>query len=613
MIEAAGELKTKPTQHSVNELRRIGISPDVVVCRSSSPLSRRAARQDRAVRRPRRARRDRRRGRARHLPRAAPAARAAARRPRGRAPRRSTSTPPDLVGVERAVPTASSTSRGAVRIAHRRQVRRSCSDAYLSVDRGAQARRDPPRRRPRDRVGRRREPQLGRGRGAPPPRRRHPHPRRLRPARDRGQGRGRPLRARGARRRSSASASACSARSSSSPATSSGWRARTRPSSTRETPYPVVDLLPEQRELDDKGGTMRLGAEPVRPRRGHAARTRPTARRRSTSATATATRSTTRLRPQLEAAGLVVSGVFASKNLVEVVELPDHPFFVASQFHPEFKSRPTRPQPLFRDFVGAAVAERDRRAAAVPATGSGAAALTMAAVAASDVLELFLSSPRSSSPSGGERAGRRPAAPRYLRELGLEVRRGRRRRARSAAPPATSTAGSRRPHGETAARRSSSAPTRTPCRTTRRSSRSCSTALVDERRRRRSSAPTTRRPSPRMLDAVRQIVQAGMPHAGIELVLTAQEEVGLRGAKAFDHDAPAGARRLRLRPRLADRRDGASTAPSQYTHRRALPSATRRTRASRRRRAAARSPRRRARSPRCGSAASTTRRPRTSG
>jgi len=68
----------------------------------------------------------------------------------------------------------------------------------------------------------------------------------------------------------------------------------------------------------------------------------------------------------------VVSGVFSSKNLVEVLELPNHPFFVASQFHPEFKSRPTRPQPLFRDFIGAAVAERDRRGSA--ATGSGATA-----------------------------------------------------------------------------------------------------------------------------------------------------------------------------------------------------------------------------------------------
>ena len=63
--------------------------------------------------------------------------------------------------------------------------------------------------------------------------------------------------------------------------------------------------------------------------------------------------------------------MYASKNLVEIVELPDHPWFVASQYHPEFKSRPTRPQPLFRDFVGAALqlqeARGERREAAVTA------------------------------------------------------------------------------------------------------------------------------------------------------------------------------------------------------------------------------------------------------
>jgi CTP synthase len=64
-------------------------------------------------------------------------------------------------------------------------------------------------------------------------------------------------------------------------------------------------------------------------------------------------------RPALVDAGLVVSGTFQQGRLVEIVELPDHPWFVASQFHPEFKSRPTRPAPLFREFVGAAL-ERAR-------------------------------------------------------------------------------------------------------------------------------------------------------------------------------------------------------------------------------------------------------------
>ena len=67
------------------------------------------------------------------------------------------------------------------------------------------------------------------------------------------------------------------------------------------------------------------------------------------------------LATRLVEAGLVVSGTFQEGRLVEIVELPDHPWFVASQFHPEFKSRPTRPAPLFREFVGAALErEMDR-------------------------------------------------------------------------------------------------------------------------------------------------------------------------------------------------------------------------------------------------------------
>ncbi len=74
------------------------------------------------------------------------------------------------------------------------------------------------------------------------------------------------------------------------------------------------------------------------------------------------------LRRRLEDEGLVPSGTSPDERLVEVIELPEHPFFVASQFHPEFKSRPTRPEPLFREFVGAAArrAELRDRAQATP-------------------------------------------------------------------------------------------------------------------------------------------------------------------------------------------------------------------------------------------------------
>ena len=74
-------------------------------------------------------------------------------------------------------------------------------------------------------------------------------------------------------------------------------------------------------------------------------------------------------RPRLVEAGLVVAGTFQEGRLVEVIELPDHPWFVASQFHPEFKSRPTRPAPLFRDFVGAAL-ERARARGRAPAAAA---------------------------------------------------------------------------------------------------------------------------------------------------------------------------------------------------------------------------------------------------
>jgi CTP synthase len=68
------------------------------------------------------------------------------------------------------------------------------------------------------------------------------------------------------------------------------------------------------------------------------------------------------LRRRLEAEGMVFSGTSPDDRLVEIVELPEHPFFVASQYHPEFKSRPLRPQPLFREFVGAAMQRATGRA-----------------------------------------------------------------------------------------------------------------------------------------------------------------------------------------------------------------------------------------------------------
>ncbi|MBA2350167.1 MAG: CTP synthase [Solirubrobacterales bacterium] len=121
-----------------------------------------------------------------------------------------------------------------------------------------------------------------------------------------------------------------------------------------ETEYPVIDLLPEQKEVSDLGGTMRLGADPVKLHRGSRARELYGEaviyeRHRHRFEVSIS------LRKRMEAAGLVVSGTSPDERLVEIIELHDHPFFVASQFHPEFKSRPERPAPLFRAFVRAAM------------------------------------------------------------------------------------------------------------------------------------------------------------------------------------------------------------------------------------------------------------------
>ncbi|HEX8052288.1 MAG TPA: CTP synthase [Thermoleophilaceae bacterium] len=125
-----------------------------------------------------------------------------------------------------------------------------------------------------------------------------------------------------------------------------------------ETPFPVIDLLPEQKDVRDMGGTMRLGADPVKLHEGTAARSiyaEPVVYERHRHRYEV----NNFLRKRLEHAGLVCSGTSPDDRLVEIIELPDHPFFVASQFHPEFKSRPLRPQPLFRDFVAASL-ERSR-------------------------------------------------------------------------------------------------------------------------------------------------------------------------------------------------------------------------------------------------------------
>jgi CTP synthase len=122
----------------------------------------------------------------------------------------------------------------------------------------------------------------------------------------------------------------------------------------KDTPHPVIDLMADQRSAIDKGGTMRLGAYPCSLLPGTVAAeaygsTEISERHRHRYEFANA------YRERLKAAGLVLSGTSPDKHLVEMIELPDHPYFVGCQFHPEFKSRPTAPHPLFSRFVGAAL------------------------------------------------------------------------------------------------------------------------------------------------------------------------------------------------------------------------------------------------------------------
>lgn len=127
-----------------------------------------------------------------------------------------------------------------------------------------------------------------------------------------------------------------------------------------KTPHPVVSLLAEQRDIVDMGGTLRLGAwrcDVKQPSKAFSAYQQDTIMERH------------RHRYEVNNAyietmqehGMIVSGVCPQGNLVEMVEIPDHPWFVACQFHPEFKSRPRSPHPLFRDFVRAALEYQARK------------------------------------------------------------------------------------------------------------------------------------------------------------------------------------------------------------------------------------------------------------
>jgi CTP synthase len=128
------------------------------------------------------------------------------------------------------------------------------------------------------------------------------------------------------------------------------------PNSTEFAPhtsYPVIDLLPEQRKVEEKGGTMRLGTYScslVEGTRAAAAYKQSVVYERHRHRF----EFNNDFRYTLEEAGLIASGLLTDGNLVEIVELKDHPWMLATQFHPEFKSRPNCPHPLFSEFIKAA-------------------------------------------------------------------------------------------------------------------------------------------------------------------------------------------------------------------------------------------------------------------
>lgn len=120
------------------------------------------------------------------------------------------------------------------------------------------------------------------------------------------------------------------------------------------TPHPIIDLLPEQKDIEDLGGTLRLGLYPCKLVEG-------TKAYEAYQDEVIYERHRHRYefnneyRTMMEEHGFVFSGTSPDGRLVEIIELKDHPWFVAAQFHPEFTSRPTRPQPLFREFIRASL------------------------------------------------------------------------------------------------------------------------------------------------------------------------------------------------------------------------------------------------------------------
>ena len=294
-----------------------------------------------------------------------------------------------------------------------------------------------------------------------------------------------------------------------------------------ETPYPVIDLLPEQKEIEDLGGTMRLGADAVDVEEGtrtHAAYGEAVIheRHRHRYEVNNALPAAARRRRPRRLRHLPGGPPGRGRS-----SCPTIPWFVASQYHPEFKSRPTRPAPLFRDFVGAAF----ERARARTSVGKAAAPPRIAPWLPPGPRG-FSTSSSSSPPSRALRERRRrwPSVIRsYLGDLGLAVE----------DDEAGNLLARLKPAEKTAAARSSSARTWTRCLRSDRSSRSSAKTASSATRRARSSAPTTRRPwrcssSPRACSSPKEGRTRGSSSSS-----QSKEEVGLEGRQGLRPHAPA--------------------------------------------------------------------------
>ncbi|MFT8323401.1 MAG: CTP synthase [Bacillus sp. (in: firmicutes)] len=138
-----------------------------------------------------------------------------------------------------------------------------------------------------------------------------------------------------------------------------GWEGAHSSEIDEETPYPIIDLLPEQKDIEDLGGTLRLGLYPCKLKentKAYEAYQDEVIYERHRHRY----EFNNQYRQEMEKSGFIFSGTSPDGRLVEIVELKDHPWFLASQFHPEFISRPTKPQPLFREFIGASIKKAEK-------------------------------------------------------------------------------------------------------------------------------------------------------------------------------------------------------------------------------------------------------------